>query len=344
VGWLLTASGDTSNLHFWEYQSMDITGTTLINTNSRATFSRQLTDAQATALRNLTNVYWANGTVYEWLPQLAPNIISQPTNQTVPASSNATFTVGATGIQTANPSTNGGASIIVPLNYQWLKNGANLVGATNATLTITNAQYNDIAIYSVIVSNSAGTMTSSNVTLTVTGANTPPTLAAISDSTINVGVTLVITTIAADTDAPPQTLTFSLATGSTNATLDTNSGIFTWRPLVTQANTTNLFTVVVTDNGTPNLSATQSFNVTVNPLIQPVIASNVWAGGQFSLSVNGQAGPDYAVQTSSNLMNWNTLFITNISDNQVMQFNWTDSDTNNYPVRFYRIKTGPPLP
>jgi len=113
---------------------------------------------------------------------------------------------------------------------------------------------------------------------------------------------------------------------------------------LSQANTTNAFAVVVTDNGTPNLSATQSFNITVNPLTQPVIISNVWAGGQFSLSANGQAGPDYAVQTSSNLMNWNILFITNISDNQVMQFNWTDSDTNNYPVRFYRIKTGPPLP
>lgn len=338
AGWLLTASADTSNLRYWEYQSTDLTGTNLINTSSRASFSEQLTAVQATALRNLTNVYGVN---LAWLPQLAPNIISQPTNQTVPAFSNATFTVSATGIQTTNPSTNGGASVIVPLSYQWLKNGANLIGTTNATLTITNAQYNDIAVYSVIVSNSAGTMTSSNVTLTVTGENTPPTLAAISDSTINVGVTLVITNTAADTDAPPQTLTFSLTTGPTNATFDTNSGVFTWRPLVTQADTTNLFTVVVTDNGTPNLSATQSFDVTVNPLTVPGINSPAWNSGQFSLSVNGQVGPDYAVQTSTNLLDWSTLWITNPP---FMPFSWPDPDTNAYPMRFYRIKVGPPLP
>jgi hypothetical protein len=341
AGWLLIVSGDTSNLHFWEYQSTDITGTTLINTSSRASFSRQLTAAQATALRSLTNVYWANGTVSQWLPQLAPNIITQPTNLTVAASSNAVFTVSATGIQTANPTTDGAATILVPLNYQWLKNRANLNGATNATLTITNAQYNDIAAYSVIVSNSAGTMTSSNATLAVTGANTPPTLAAISDSTINVGVTLVITNNAADTDAPPQTLTFSLTTGPTNATFDTNSGVFTWRPLVTQADTTNLFTVMVTDNGTPNLSATQSFDVTVNPLTAPGISSPAWNSGQFSLSVNGQVGPDYAVQTSTNLFDWNTLFITNPP---AMPFNWIDTNTSADPMRFYRIKVGPPLP
>ena len=341
AGWLLIVSGDTSNLHFWEYQSTDITGTTLINTSSRASFSKQLTAAQATALRSLTNVYWANGTVSQWLPQLAPNIITQPANLTVAASSNAVFTVSATGIQTANPTTDGAATLLLPLNYQWLKNGTNLVGATNATLTITNAQYNDIAVYSVIVSNSTGIMTSSNATLTVTGANTPPTLVAISDSTINVGVTFVITNTAADTDAPPQTLTFSLTTGPTNATFDTNSGVFTWRPMVTQADTTNLVTVAVADNGTPSLGATQSFHVTVNPLTQPGVASSAWAGGQFNLSVNGQVGPDYAVQTSTNLFDWNTLSITNPP---AMPFSWIDTNTNADPMRFYRIKVGPPLP
>ena len=60
----------------------------------------------------------------------------------------------------------------------------------------------------------------------------------------------------------------------TNAAIDAGSGVFTWRPLVTQANTTNPFAVVVTDNGTPNLSATQSFNVTVNPLTLPGLASS----------------------------------------------------------------------
>ena len=173
-------------------------------------------------------------------------------------------------------------------------------------------------------------------------ANTPPTLSPVSDKQVNVGVTVAVTNLASDADVPAQTLTFSLtSSGPTNTTFGTSSGIFAWRPLVTQANTTNLFTVVVTDSGTPNLSATQSFHVTVNPLTQPNVISSLWAGGQFSLAVAGQTGPDYGVQTSTNLVDWNLLVITN---SPAMPFSWTDTDTNVYPMRFYRIKTGPPLP
>jgi uncharacterized protein (DUF2062 family) len=99
--------------------------------------------------------------------------------------------------------------------------------------------------------------------------------------------------------------------------------------------------VVVTDNGTPNLSATQSFSVTVNPLTQPGIATCSWSGGLFSLSVSGQTGPDYAVQASTNLTGWDTVFITN---SPPMPFSWTNAGTNASPMQFYRIKTGPPLP
>jgi pectate lyase len=172
-------------------------------------------------------------------------------------------------------------------------------------------------------------------------SNFAPVLPVISNRTINVGVNLSITNVATDADVPTQTLTYSLPVAPANATIGSTSGVFTWRPLVTQAGTANPVMVVVADNGSPGLSATQSFNVIVNPLTQPAIASNVWSGGRFSLSVSGQTGPDYAVQVSSNLSSWNTLLITN---SPAMPFNWTDPDTNTYPARFYRIKAGPPLP
>jgi hypothetical protein len=57
---------------------------------------------------------------------------------------------------------------------------------------------------------------------------------------------------------------------------------------------------------------------------------------------NGITGPDYAVQASSNLINWNTLFITNAA--QVNSFQWTDTNAASAPAQFYRIKVGPPLP
>ena len=170
--------------------------------------------------------------------------------------------------------------------------------------------------------------------------NTPPTLASITNQTVNVGQMVAFTASATDTDQPLQTLTFALLAGATNATLNTNSGAFSFRPLVMQANSTNSFTVMVSDNGTPPLSATQTFSVIVNPLSAPGISNISIAGGQFSFSVSGQSGPDYAIETSTNLMQWSNAFITNPP---VLPFNWTDAATNS-PLRFYRVKLGPPLP
>jgi hypothetical protein len=170
--------------------------------------------------------------------------------------------------------------------------------------------------------------------------NTPPTLAPIANQTVNVGQTVAFTVSATDTDQPPQTLTFALLSGATNATLDTSSGAFFFRPLVTQANSTNNFTLQVSDNGTPSLSATQSFSVVVNPLSAPGISSVSFAGGQFSFQVSGQSGPDYAIETSTNLTQWSSVIITN---SPALPFKWTDATTNS-PQHFYRIKLGPPLP
>jgi hypothetical protein len=171
-------------------------------------------------------------------------------------------------------------------------------------------------------------------------ANTPPTLAPITNQTVNVGQTVAFTASATDTDQPPQTLTFTLLAGATNATLNTNSGAFSFRPLATQANSTNSFTLKVSDNGTPPMSATQSFSVVVNPLSAPGISNISVAGVQFSFSVSGQSGPDYAIETSTNLTQWSSVFITN---SPALPFNWTDAATSS-PVRFYRVKLGPPLP
>jgi hypothetical protein len=136
-------------------------------------------------------------------------------------------------------------------------------------------------------------------------------------------------------------LIFTLLAGTTNATLNTNSGAFSWRPLVTQAGTMNSFALKVADNGSPSLSATQNFTVTVNPLAQPGLSSIGLSNGLMELQVSGDAGPDYAVMSSSNLVNWNILLITN---SPAMPFLWTDTNAATMPAQFYRIKVGPPLP
>ena len=87
----------------------------------------------------------------------APSITNQPANQVVAVGSNVAFNVGALG----NP----------PLRYFWLFNGSPMSGKTNAALSIPNVQLTNAGNYSVIVTDSMGTVssiiTSSVATLTV---------------------------------------------------------------------------------------------------------------------------------------------------------------------------------
>jgi hypothetical protein len=87
------------------------------------------------------------------LKYLKPEITSQPQAQNVYADTNATFSVIAEGKY---------------LTYQWKKDGADLTGETNATLTITdaNATLHD-GNYSVVVSNDFGTVESDEVEVSV---------------------------------------------------------------------------------------------------------------------------------------------------------------------------------
>ncbi len=215
-------------------------------------------------------------------------------------------------------------------------------GAISLMLTASNTVTSGTS--SVTISATCGLLShTTTVALTlnaITLPNTPPTLSPIASQTVNVGQTVAFTASATDTDQPPQTLTFALLAGTTNATLNTNSGAFSFRPLVTQANSTNVFTLKVSDNGTPPLSATQSFSVVVNPLSAPGISNISLAGRQLTFRVGGQSGPDYEIQASTNLKQWTNIFITN---SPAPPFIWTDTNSA-VPRRFYRVKLGPPLP
>jgi autotransporter-associated beta strand protein len=157
--------------------------------------------------------------------------------------------------------------------------------------------------------------------------------------TVNVGVNVSVACTAVDSDTPAQTLTYSLLPGApSGAAVDPITGIFTWRPPVASAGTSNNITVVATDNGTPNLSAMNTFAVIVNPVAQPTTGSAAYSNGQFSLTVNGDTGPDYIVQVSTNLLNWQSLFTNN---SPAMPFIFTDTNAVAVPVQFYRIELGP---
>ena len=165
-----------------------------------------------------------------------------------------------------------------------------------------------------------------------------PTIGSVPNQTVNPGVTLLITNTASASDVPPNTLTFGAAnTFPTGATINSSTGVFSWRPLVSQANATDVIRVKVTDGGS-GLSATNQFNVTVNPITNPVVSSITTNGGTLNLVVNGPTGPDYTLLTSTNLMNWQTNFTASSPTPPVTL---SDSNYPSGPVRFYRVELGP---
>jgi hypothetical protein len=102
-----------------------------------------------------------------------------------------------------------------------------------------------------------------SVTVVVREVNSSPTLAPISNRTINEGSNLVITAVANDFDLPANAISFALGAGAPTGAAMTTNGIFSWQPNSTQGPSSNRISVIATDNGAPPLSATQSFTVIV---------------------------------------------------------------------------------
>ena len=84
---------------------------------------------------------------------LPPYIGGQPQSRSITRGHEATFEVTAGGTE--------------PLSYQWRRNGTNIAGATSDTYAMAGVQTDDAGFYSVVVTNVAGSVTSSNALLTV---------------------------------------------------------------------------------------------------------------------------------------------------------------------------------
>ena len=74
---------------------------------------------------------------------------------------------------------------------------------------------------------------------------------------------------------------------------------------------------------------------TTNP---PAISQATYSDGAFALQVSGDVGPNYVIQGSTNLTDWESLHTTNPA---VMPFSWIDSAASNFPARFFRVYYNP---
>jgi subtilisin family serine protease len=109
------------------------------------------------------------------------------------------------------------------------------------------------------------------ITVTSAGApaaNSPPVLATIGNRTVNEGSLLNFTASATDANSG-QSLTYSLGSGApAGATINPITGAFSWTPTAAQGPATYNVTVVVTDNGAPALSDSETFTITVIDVTQ----------------------------------------------------------------------------
>lgn len=84
--------------------------------------------------------------LYSMTPTNGPLLVANPASQSVAVGNSAELTVEAVGIP--------------PLSYQWRKNGTNLIGQTSDLLLLSNVQFSNAGDYDVVVSNPAGSVTS----------------------------------------------------------------------------------------------------------------------------------------------------------------------------------------
>ena len=209
---------------------------------------------------------------------VAPTISTQPANQTVNVGQTATFSVVASGT--------------APLSYQWQKNGSPIGGATSASYTTPATVATDNgATFRVVISNTAGSATSNNATLTVQSAPSITTQPA--NQTVNVGQTATFSVVASGTaplsyqwqknGSPIGGATSAIYT--TAATVATDNGA-TFRVVVS-----NSAGNATSNNATLTVQSPPS--ITTQPANQTV---NVGQSASFSVVASGTAPLSYQWQ------------------------------------------------
>ena len=152
----IAATGTGPLSYQWQRNATNITGA---NSSTYILANTSTSDNGAKFRCVVTNLFSAATSSEATLTvNSLPVITAQPSNQTVLEGQSATFTVAATGTG--------------PLSYQWQRNATNITGANSSTYTLPSAaKADDGAKFRCVVSNSFGSDTSVDATLTV---NAPP--------------------------------------------------------------------------------------------------------------------------------------------------------------------------
>jgi Putative Ig domain/Immunoglobulin domain/Immunoglobulin I-set domain len=230
-------------------------------------------------------------------PPVAPSITTQPANQTVTAGQTATFSVVATGT--------------APLSYQWRKNGADIPGASTASYTTPATTTADSgSTFSVVVQNSAGSVTSNNATLTVNPAPTAPAVTTHpSNQTVTAGQTATFTSAASGNPTPTVQWQLNTGAGWSNITGAISTNYTT--PATTTAMNGYQYRAVFTNSA--GSATSNAATLTVNPQAVPLTIvttslPNGTVGQSYSAQLEAQGGTQpYRWRVTGNLPRGLTL-------------------------------------
>ena len=151
------AAGGGTLGYQWQKNGTNIAGATSSTYTTPATSMADSGGQFSAVVSNSAGAVTSNDATLTVTGNTVAPTITQPAALTVSAGQTARFSVTATGT--------------APFSYQWKKNGINIAGATSSTYTTPAIDIGDNgAVFTVVVGNSAGTVTSSNATLTVTAA------------------------------------------------------------------------------------------------------------------------------------------------------------------------------
>jgi hypothetical protein len=278
----VVAAGTAPLSYQWQKNGTNITGATSASYTTPSTAS---TDNGATfqvVVSNSAGSVTSGAATLTVNPAVvAPTIKTQPANQTVTAGQTATFSVVAAGT--------------APLSYQWQKNGTNITGATSASYTTpSTASTDNGSTFQVVVSNSAGSVTSGAATLTVNPAVVAPTITTQpANQTVTAGQTATFSAVAAGT-AP---LSYQWQKNGANITGATSASYTT--PSTASTDNGSTFQVVVSNSAGSVTSSAAT--LTVNPaVVAPTIttqpANQTVTAGQtatFSAVAAGTASLSY---------------------------------------------------
>jgi len=240
----VAATGTAPLSYQWNKNGVAIPGATSSSYTTPATTSSD-NGAQFTVLvSNATGSVTSNAaTLTVSAAPVAPAITTQPASQTVTAGQTASFSVAATGT--------------APLAYQWRKNSVAISGATSSTYTTPATTSSDNgALFTVVVSNTAGSVTSSAATLTVNAAPVAPSITTQpSSQTVTTGQTASFS-VAATGTAP---LSYQWQKNAAAISGATSTSYTT--PVTTSSDNGALFTAVVSNTAGSVTSSAASLTV-----------------------------------------------------------------------------------